>query len=83
MYTTLIMGSFKRPLLSTDQIIARYRDGESAGLIALRCRVPSYYITAVLTEAGIRLRGPAEALRVALKDQFASTRRMQARRGRV
>lgn len=79
------MGSFKRPLLSNDQIIARYRAGESVTLVALRAKMPDAYVTAVLTAAGVRLRGRAEALRLALKDsgRFASTQRMRARQGRV
>lgn len=61
------MGSLrpKVSLLSDSEIIERYRAGESAGILSLRCRVPDYHVTAVLAAAGIRIRGPAEALRLA------------------
>jgi hypothetical protein len=76
------MGSFKRSHLSNDQIIARYRDGESVALVALRCRMPRSFVEGVLVAANVRLRGRGEALRLAVKGsgRFASTRRMWARR---
>lgn len=79
------MGRSKRSVLSDDEIIARYRDGESISLVALRAKVPDYHVTAVLVAAHVRLRGRCEALRLALKDreQRGSTRRMRARTGQV
>lgn len=68
------MGSFKVSRLSDAEIIARYRDaGESAGMLALRAKIPLYRVQEILTAAGIRLRGPSEALRLAL-DQSAKLR---------
>jgi hypothetical protein len=51
--------------LSRAEIVERYQAGESVGLLSLRCRVPDYHITAVLSASGTRIRGPAEALRLA------------------
>lgn len=60
------MGSLPRtPKLSDTEIVSRYQAGESVGMLSLRCRVPDYHITAVLAAAGVRIRGPAEALRLA------------------
>jgi hypothetical protein len=60
------MGSLpKVPKLSNAEIIERYQAGESVGLLSLRCRVPDYHITAILTAARVRVRGRAEALRLA------------------
>ena len=79
------MGSLpKKSKLSDAEIIQRYTDGgESAGLIALRCRVPTYHVMAVLASApGVRLRGAAEGIRLAMRgaQRFDSMRRMQQRR---
>lgn len=79
------MGSLPRaPKLSDAEIIALYQDGQSVSLISLKCRVPDYHVTAVLTAARIRLRGRSEALRLAMKTRgtWASTRRMLKRLGR-
>lgn len=74
----------RKPRLSPAEIIARYEAGESTGLLSLRARVPDYHITAVLVSAGVRLRGPSEAIRLAMRgaQQFASTKRMHKRLGR-
>lgn len=60
------MGTFKRLHLSPAEIVAQYLDGESAGMLSLRARVPVYRITEILTAAGVRIRGQNEAFRVAL-----------------
>lgn len=66
------MGSLRRtPRLSEAAIVERYIGGDSVSLLALKCRVPDYYVTAILTAARVRIRGPAEALRLALKNKKA------------
>lgn len=62
-----LMGSLpKVPRLSDAEIVSRYQEaGESVGLLSLRARVPDYHITAILAAAGVRIRGRAEALRLA------------------
>ena len=55
----------KVPRLSDSEVVSRYQAGESVGLLSLRARVPDYHVIAVLAAAGIRIRGPAEALRLA------------------
>lgn len=60
------MGSYKRPRIPVAEIVERYLAGESAGMLSLRARVPHYRIPEILREAGVRVRGPNEALRVAL-----------------
>lgn len=60
------MGSLPRtPKLSDAEIIERYQAGESVGMLSLRCRVPDYYVSAILCASGTRIRGRAEALRLA------------------
>ena len=59
------MGTVKRLQLSPAEIVARYLEGESAGMLSLRARVPVYRITEILTAAGIRIRGTGEANRIA------------------
>jgi hypothetical protein len=60
------MGSLpKVPRIAPAEIIARYQSGESVGLLSLRAKVPDYHITAILAAAGVRIRGRAEALRLA------------------
>jgi hypothetical protein len=71
----------RKSRLTDTEIIDRYAAGESVGMICLRAKVPDYHITAILTASGVRLRGPAEALRLAMraKMRFGSTRRMHKR----
>jgi hypothetical protein len=60
------MGSLpKVPRIAPAEIIERYQAGESVGLLSLRAKVPDYHITAILAAAGVRIRGRAEALRLA------------------
>lgn len=77
------MGSLrpKASLLSDAAIVSRYQAGESVGLLSLRCRVPDYHVVSVLAASGTRIRGPAEALRLAMKSRGAwpSTRRLNDR----
>lgn len=61
------MGSLRRvSRLSDAEIIERYQAGEGRTMIALRAKVPDYHVEAVLTAARVRIRGPAEATRLAL-----------------
>ena len=60
-----MMGSFKRLRISPAEIVALYLGGESAGLVCLRAGVPVYRINEILEAAGVRLRGPHEAARLA------------------
>lgn len=71
----------RKPKLSAAEIISRYEAGESTGLLCLRAKVPDYHITAILSAAGVRLRGPSEAIRLAMRgaQQFGSTKRMHRR----
>lgn len=65
------MGSVKVSRLSDAEICARYRDGECRTMLALRARVPDYRITEILQASGVRIRGPNEALRLALSQRRA------------
>lgn len=78
------MGSRRVSRLTEDEIVQRYRDGQSKSLIALKAGLPDHLIEAVLRAAGCRLRGRAEALRLALqtRPQWSSTQRMRSRLGR-
>lgn len=71
----------RKPRLSDAEIVARFQAGESAGLLSLRAKVPTCRITAILTDAGVRLRGPSEAIRLAMRgaQQYGSTKRMHRR----
>ena len=75
----------RKSKLTNAEIIERYAAGESTGMLSLRARVPDYHIAAVLSAAGVRLRGPSEAIRLAMRtaQQWNSTRRMQKRLGRL
>lgn len=68
------MGTVKRPIIPLAEIVARYRDGEGAGMLSLRAKVPLYRIQEILRDAGVRLRGPNEALRLALDQRAARAR---------
>lgn len=59
------MGTLKRLQLSPAEIVARYLEGEPAGMLSLRARVPVYRIVDILTAAGCRIRGTGEANRIA------------------
>lgn len=67
------MGSLYhlRQRLSEAEIVQRYRDGESRGMIGLRARLPDTQIVTILTRHGVRLRGPSEALRLAMAQRKA------------
>jgi hypothetical protein len=73
------MGSVKISRLSDAEICERYRDGECRTMLALRAKVPDYRITEILTAHGVRLRGPNEALRLALKQRRALALKQQSR----
>jgi hypothetical protein len=69
------MGTVKRPIIPLAEIVARYRDlGEGVGMLSLRAKVPTYRIQEILRDAGVRLRGPNEALRLALDQRAAKAR---------
>lgn len=69
------MGSIKRPVIAPAEIVSRYRDaGESAGMLSLRAKVPLYRIHEILRDAGVRLRGTTEALRLAIDKRAARAR---------
>lgn len=76
------VGSIKRSALSTSDLVSRYVAGESAGMLALRAKIPLYRVQEILTAAGIRLRGPSEALRLAL-DQSAKLRLVRGAKRRA
>lgn len=60
----------RRPRLSEDEMVERYvKRGESRTLIALRAKVPDYHVEAVLVARGVRMRGPAEAVRLAMRQR--------------
>jgi hypothetical protein len=61
-----LMGSLpKVPRIAPAEIIARYQAGESVGLLSLRAKIPDYHVTSILCASGVRIRGRAEALRLA------------------
>lgn len=64
-----MVGSIKRLQLSPAEIVARYLAGEGAGFLGLRAKVPAYRITEILLAAGVRIRGPHEALRLAMPER--------------
>lgn len=74
------MGSIKRLHITPGEICRRYVAGESAGFLSLRARVPVYRITEILIDAGVRIRGPHEALRLALPARAAHMRQLARRR---
>lgn len=59
------MGSIKRLRISPAEVVALYLGGESAGMVSLRAKVPVSRITEILTNAGVRIRGKQEAVRLA------------------
>lgn len=68
------------PKLSDAEIVALYQTGQSKSFIALKCKMPDYHVEAVLAASGVRIRGRAEALRLALKGRkWDSTARMYKR----
>lgn len=74
----------RKPRLTESEIISRYEAGESTGMLSLRAKVPDYHIVAILSAApGVRLRGPSEAIRLAMRaaQRFPSTKRMHRRLG--
>lgn len=61
------MGSLRIQRLTDAEILARYRAGESQGLIGLRARLSSARVRDILVHHGVRLRSSQEALRLALR----------------
>jgi hypothetical protein len=71
------VGTVKRPIIGIAEIVSRYREGgEGVGMLSLRAKVPTYRIQEILRDAGVRLRGPNEALRLALDQRAARARRV-------
>jgi hypothetical protein len=66
------MGTLHRQRLSDAEIVRRYRDdGESRGMIGLRAKISDAQVTTILIRAGVRIRGPNEALRLAITQRKA------------
>jgi hypothetical protein len=64
------MGSVKRPVMPVEEIVRLYVDGgESAGMVSLRARIPTYRVREILQANGVHVRGPGEAVRLALSQR--------------
>ena len=60
------MGSLPRaPRLSPAEIVARYLEGESRGLLGLRAGVGDSVIVSILNAAGVELRTSVEGFKAA------------------
>lgn len=58
--------------MSIDEICRLYVEkGESAGMVSLRAKIPLHRVREILASRGIHVRGPGEAVRLALSQRRA------------
>lgn len=74
------MGTVKIQAIPDAEIISRYLAGEGRGLLGLRAKLPDSRIKEILTEAGVSLRGRAEARVLFLPVARAQQQRQRQRR---
>lgn len=68
-------GRFRRSQKLEDaEIVARYKAGESQGLLGLRAGIADKRIREILLAAGVTLRTPAEAVRLGQANSYKKRR---------